>query len=61
MMRSYLTPGWLLLYALGAAAWAGIGAAIGWLVVPLLAVSLIGVVAFWRWIVTERFVPRGLR
>lgn len=61
MMRSYLTPGWLATYTAGAAAWIGIGALTGWWVGPVLAVSAVAVIAFWRWIVTERFVPRGLR
>lgn len=61
MTRSYLTPGWLAAYAIGAAAWVGIGAVTGWWVFLLVGASLAGVVAFWRWIVTERYTPRGLR
>lgn len=48
------------LVSLGALAWLGIYAVTGWAVLPLLGVGLIGVVAFWRWIVTERYSPRAL-
>lgn len=58
MTRSYLTPGWLIAYAVGAMAWVGVYALTGWLVWPILALAIGGVVAFWRWIVTERYVLR---